>query len=84
MADAERRRKLGEAAYRRAQEFSWDAAAEKTLALLRAERGRERPAHARATRPLAGVAAALAARNGVLAPVAVGLLALTLVRVARG
>jgi glycosyltransferase involved in cell wall biosynthesis len=90
MADPERRRALGRAAFERAQTFTWDAAAERTLATLRAERdraaGREpapTPPRPAVPRPVAGLAAAAAANNSVLAPLAVGLLAITMLRVAR-
>jgi glycosyltransferase involved in cell wall biosynthesis len=90
MSDHTWRRKLGEAAYARAEEFTWDETARQTLAILRAERdravARSGPAPAPTLRgAAAGVAAAAAARKGgVLAPVAVGLLAATMLRVARG
>jgi glycosyltransferase involved in cell wall biosynthesis len=44
VADRALRERLGRAAYARAQEFTWDATAARTLAVLRAE-------HARATDP---------------------------------
>jgi glycosyltransferase involved in cell wall biosynthesis len=45
MADQALRRRLGQAAHARAQRFTWDATAERTLAVLRAE-------HERAASPL--------------------------------
>jgi glycosyltransferase involved in cell wall biosynthesis len=86
MGDEAERRRLGDAAYRRALTFNWDAAAEKTLELLRAERDRAaaRPAVDARKPALAGLAAAVATRNGVVAPVALGLVALTVARLARG
>jgi glycosyltransferase involved in cell wall biosynthesis len=89
MTDHARRRELGDAAYARAAEFTWDATASRTLGLLRAERDRalaRAPAGPRTAvaRPAAGVAAAVATKkSGVLAPIAVGLLAVTMLRVAR-
>jgi glycosyltransferase involved in cell wall biosynthesis len=89
MADHARRERLAEAAYARAEEFTWDATARRTLGLLRDERDRAaaRSPSARrkaVARPAAGLAAAVAARQGVVGPVvAIGLVALTALRLAR-
>jgi hypothetical protein len=88
MSDEALRKRLADAAYARAEEFSWDATARRTLGILHAEvdRAAERPPLRRRSaiaRPAAGVAAAAAARQGVLVPVAVGLLAATMLRMAR-
>ena len=65
LADPERLRRLGQAALQRAQSFTWDATAARTLEVLRAER--DRVVAPRVTdglgRPAAAVAAALATRN---------------------
>jgi glycosyltransferase involved in cell wall biosynthesis len=59
------RHRLGKAALERAQDFTWDATAERTLEVLRSERERAaatRPSRL-AARSAAGLAAALATRN---------------------
>jgi hypothetical protein len=114
MSDHARRQALGDAAYARAREFTWDATARRTLGILHAERARAlgeagatagagasgngaapagagasangaAPTRASSARSAAaGVAAAAAARKGgVLLPVAAGLLAATVLRLAR-